>query len=89
MPPVATEARLVELASRKTELCKPGSYKIRFANFDERLTLWVDDTLPFGDGVAYDSPQAKGPTPHDLEPAGVGAKGAALQVRRLKLWRDI
>ena len=47
------------------------------ANVDQRLTLWVDDTLPFGDGVIYDGPAERGPTKEsDLAPASIGARGA-------------
>src|SRR5262249_45656431 len=45
-----------ELGRANNVIAKSGSYKLRFANFDNRLTLWVDGKLPFGDGVAYDGP---------------------------------
>ncbi len=87
-----------ELANQQTRLTKPGMYDLRFANVDRRLTVWVDNALPFEDGVAYDAPRTTedgveriylGPTANDLEPVGVGARGgAALTVQRLKLWRD-
>jgi signal peptidase I len=87
-----------KLGEQPTDLKKPGEYRLRFANFDERLTVWVDHSLPFGDGVSY--PPASefkdgqwrvvyGPyNKNDLDPAGVGARGAALTVSGLKLWRD-
>ncbi len=79
-----------ELASEKTALSKPGNYHLRFADFDHRLTVWVDDALPFGHGVAYDPPGDEGPTKeNDLErPASVGVRGAAVRVDHLQLWRD-
>ena len=45
-----------------TRVKGPGEYSLRLANFDARLTLWVDDDLPFGDGVEYPPPEilAKG-----------------------------
>ena len=68
---------------------KGGSHHVRLANVDRRLTVWVDDALPFGDGVAYDPPEAQGPTKeNDLEPAAVGLKGTGATVRGLRLWRD-
>jgi signal peptidase I len=72
-----------------TEL-RPGKHRLRFANFDRRLVVWVDDVLVFGDGVDYEASRRNGPTKDDLEPARIGVKGgtASVTVRRLKLWRD-
>jgi hypothetical protein len=70
-------------------LKKAGRYRLRFANVDERLTVWVDSGLPFGDGVVYDSPKQRGPTEeNDLQPASIGVRGAGLSVSHVKLWRD-
>jgi signal peptidase I len=79
-----------ELASASTDLEGKGTYQVRFANFDRRLTVWVDGSLPFGDGVGYEAPESLEPTRrNDLErPASVGAEGAGLKVRHLQLWRD-
>jgi signal peptidase I len=81
---------------REEELaCKPtgfkgGSHHVRLANVDRRLTVWVDGNLPFGDGVAYSPPEDEGPSAdNDLEPAGIGVRGAAAAVHGLKLWRDV
>ncbi len=46
-----------ELASKTTAVNKTGSYQLRFANFDARLTVWVDGSLPFGDGFDYTPPE--------------------------------
>src|SRR5262249_30393182 len=62
----------------------------------ERLTVWVDGSLPFGaggdkGGVNYKAPARPGPTAeNDLErPASIGVShGAAVRVGKLKLWRD-
>jgi signal peptidase I len=82
-----------KLDSKPTAVHKPGGkYRLRLANVDERLTVWVDSSLPFGDGVPYaaPAPSRRGPREeNDLErPAGVGSRGAAVTVRKLKLWRD-
>src|SRR5207244_6253474 len=72
-----------------TDLKKPGSYRLRFANVDERLIVWVDGSLPFGDGVAYRPLHVESkPTANDLEPASIGVQGAAVNVEDLVLWRD-
>jgi signal peptidase I len=85
---LGSDGKLQELQSAPTRVSGPGEHRLRLANVDERLTLWVDEELPFGDGVAYEPPPEKGPTANDLEPASVGARGAAVQVHRLQLWRD-
>jgi signal peptidase I len=66
----------------------PGRYRLRFANVDDRLLVWVDDALPFGDGVAYAPPSDSGPNAdNDFQPAAVAAAGG-VTVRHLSLWRD-
>jgi signal peptidase I len=82
--------RKEELASKSSAL-KPGSsHRLRFANVDERLTVWVDNSLLFGDGEVYTPPKEGGPRPeNDLNrPASIGAQGAGLSVRNLRLFRD-
>jgi signal peptidase I len=44
------------LGSAETRVKAKGSYHIRFANYDQRLTLWVDRDRPFGDGKEYPPP---------------------------------
>src|SRR5262249_56221990 len=84
---VGEREKFVECKERRWG--KGGSYRLRFANVDDRLTVWVDDRLPFGDGVVYDPPAQRGPTPeNDLQPAGVGVRGATVTVSKLQLWRD-
>jgi signal peptidase I len=74
---------------KPTALKGVGVHRLRFANADERLTLWLDNALPFGSGVAYNAPGQRGPTrENDLEPASVGVQGAAVTVRKLQLWRN-
>jgi signal peptidase I len=64
-------------------------HTIRFANVDDRLTLWVDDRLPFGEGVSFDPGDAIAPTAADLDPVGIASKGVSIEVSDLKLTRDI
>ena len=54
------ETGLVELATQASSLKGVGTYNVRFANFDSRLTVWVDSELPFGDGQAYPPPEILG-----------------------------
>jgi signal peptidase I len=78
------------LDSKPTSLKGAGTYQVRFANFDRKLTVWVDGRLPFDEGVVYEAPEEVRPTEeNDLHrPASIGSKGAALEVRHLRLWRD-
>ncbi|HMF11930.1 MAG TPA: S26 family signal peptidase, partial [Gemmataceae bacterium] len=78
----------IELADKPTKLQGKGKHHVRFANIDDRLLVWVDDELPFGDGVNYQPFPEKGPYTNDLQPASIGVQGASLQVRKLSLWRD-
>jgi signal peptidase I len=88
-----------ELDKKPTALTKPGTYRLRFANVDERLTVWVDGKLPFGDGVSYEAPRedlgggrsrvVRGNNErNDYEPVSIGVRGAAVTVQKMKLWRD-
>jgi len=75
--------------ARPTSLKGKGTYRLRFANVDERLTVWVNGSLPFGDGVEYDPAKELGPrAENDLQPASIGIKDAAVTVKHLKVWRD-
>ena len=78
-----------ELERKPTKLRK-GKYRLRFANVDQRLTVWVDNELPFGDGVAYNvaQPWTVSPEPADLRPASIGVESGSLSVRKVKLFRD-
>jgi signal peptidase I len=77
-----------ELDSQPTALKKAGTFEIRFANFDERLTVWVNGKLAFGDGVTYKPSKSRGPYENDLKPARIGVQGTGLAVEHLRLWRD-
>jgi signal peptidase I len=73
-----------------TELGRPGSHELTFANVDNRLTLWIDGRLAFDEGRTYTTDwTASGPTSADLEPARIGARGADVELERLVLSRDI
>jgi len=77
------------LATQEKVLTKPGTYALRFANFDDRLTLWVDGKLPFADGVPYVPAAPEPEHANNLQPANIGARGGAkLSVSKVQLWRD-
>jgi signal peptidase I len=93
-----------EIGTAPTRVKAPGSYQIRFANIDARLTVWVARELPFHEGLDYPQPEVRGPhdkdlpedkllerrgpTENDLQPASLGSKGAHVKVGHLRLWRD-
>jgi signal peptidase I len=86
------DKQFVELDSKPTSLKGKGTFRVRFANIDNRLLVWVDNELPFGVspeyGVSYQPFSARGPYANDLQPASIGARGGAVKVQKLKLWRD-
>jgi len=75
----------------QTTLNDLKSHNVTFYNVDDRLTLEVDATAPFGDGLAYANPTDRHPAPTaaDLDPVGIAAKGADVTVSDLVLKRDI
>jgi signal peptidase I len=84
---------------KDSALKKRGRFDLRFANVDQRLTVWVDGDLVFGEGVEYGPPREGGAgnhgkiltgpyEPNDIQPASLGADGAEVRVQHLKLWRD-
>jgi len=78
-----------EIARRPTSLRGPGRHSVRFANFDERLAVWVNGELPFGDGMDHEGDRSGRPDDvNDKQPASVGFGGAGGTVRNLRLWRD-
>jgi signal peptidase I len=78
-----------ELDGKPTGCKGGGTHRLRFANVDQRLTVWVDDALPFGDGVVIAPPATEGPDKkNDLEPASVGLRGSGATLKHVKLWRD-
>ncbi|AMV26162.1 signal peptidase I [Gemmata sp. SH-PL17] len=81
-----------------------GTYKLRFANVDARLWVWVDGKrIDFGAEADYEPTQLKESEyehddqqkqgwvrANDIEaPAKIGAKGQVTAIRHLKLQRDI
>lgn len=80
--------------SAKTNVVGPGKRRVRFANCDDRLYLWVDGrsidwdrpaTFHRGDARPEWSPE----DPGDLAPARIGAKNASLAVESLRVFRDV
>jgi len=87
-----------------TRPCKvsSGTHKVRFANVDCRLRVWVDDTLiDFGAEGEYSPIDSDKLDPNDTQkegwtqandidaPASIGARGPVAAVRGIKLHRDV
>lgn len=67
----------------------PGTYRVRFANMDRQLTLWVNDrVVPFDAPTTYDAADDV-PQPTDLTPVGIASRGVQLRVDHLKVFRDL
>ncbi|HVJ86408.1 MAG TPA: signal peptidase I [Caulifigura sp.] len=82
-----------QVAEAATPLSTEGKYGISFANVDNRVCLWVNDTLvDFGDAAKFDRDAGTGvslPQRTDLEPAGIALRGASGIVRDLVIQRDV
>jgi Signal peptidase, peptidase S26 len=89
-----------EMGTFDTKITGPGTYKLRFANVDCSLRLWVNgrriDIGAAGDYApmtpeAFDAKDEKHEgwtTANDVEaPASIGAS-QGVEVTKLKLWRD-
>ncbi|WZO96832.1 S26 family signal peptidase [Isosphaeraceae bacterium EP7] len=66
--------------------------RIEFANVDNRLTLWVNGSLPFGEGRTYDDEgkERPAPTAEDLSPVRIRVRGGMrAAVSGLAVSRDI
>jgi signal peptidase I len=79
------------LGRTPTGISGAGTYRLAFANVDDRLTLWVDGRPVFGEGLLYDHGSGGHPAPAeaDLTPAAISARGASVTVSDLVLKRDI
>ena len=81
--------------SGPTKIRGQGRHRIRLANCDDQLLLWVDEkVVEFAGPTTYQPPQNVKPMwsaadPGDMAPAGLSAKGASLSVSDLRISRDI
>jgi len=79
----------------KTPLSGPGNYSIRFTNVDAELRLWINGKrIKFDEPTTYVLAESVQPSwspnePGDLAPVGIGTRGVALRVERLRVLRDV
>lgn len=78
-----------------TSVVAGGSYRVKFANVDNQLLLWVNGWLvDFDSATTFNReanvrPKWNAKDPLDLAPLGIGSKGVGLKVTRLRVYRDI
>ncbi|MDO4558371.1 MAG: hypothetical protein Q4C47_05345, partial [Planctomycetia bacterium] len=80
----------------QTPILYPGTYRLRLANVDDRLTLWVDDVVQeFSDEPVWSRPVSGWcPTEADLTPVRIGCRrhgreDGGITISGLKLYRDL
>lgn len=75
----------------KTPLQGPGQYRLRFANVDDQLHLWVNENLAeFSETTAYPYLANHVPTERDLVPVRIGASGGLdARASSIRVLRDI
>jgi signal peptidase I len=90
-PPTSGQATI----KFSTPLRGAGDYRIRYANCDDRIYLWINDqAVPIpGEGCYSRSgklqPFFESQDFADARPLGIGFQGGELSVGRLKVFRDI
>jgi signal peptidase I len=78
-----------------TRVRGPGTYRIRYANVDDQVLLWVNGRLvEFDSATTYEPPDALQPRwskedPGDLAPLGIASRDLAVHVKRLRVLRDV
>lgn len=94
-PFVAQDGSTVIKPAGATPIKGSGTYSICYSNVDAELRLWVDgERIEFEGPATYvprdeARPVSTAKNPGDLAPVGIGTRGAALHVKRLRVLRDI
>lgn len=89
------DGRPIESVNAETAVKGKGKYRLCLANADDELTLWVDDqVVKFDSPPRFNSPREMSPRwsssdPGDAEPLGIGSRGCAMTVDRIRVYRDI
>ena len=77
-----------------TTLKGSGKFRIRYANIDEQITLWINERVVKFTASKYVRKGSNNPfysknNPGDAEPAAIGSSGANIEISRLRMLRDI
>ncbi len=84
------EGQETEVAAAATAITADGSYRLRFANVDDRLAFWVNGrSVDLGEGCLLARADSHMPTSRDLSPAGIAITGMKGSIADLILYRDI
>lgn len=97
---VADSEATVNVPAGQTTIRGAGRHRVRYANVDDRLLLWIDGSLvDFDQTTEFDShrfrtAEARRPywtpeDPLDAAPIAIGGQGADLLVHQAQVWRDI
>ena len=88
------EGKSATRVQAKTALRGPGSYRVRLANCDHQVLLWVNGKVAAFDGpttymseplvLPRSTPQDSG----DLQPAAIGSKSLKVRLSQLRVYRD-
>ncbi len=78
----------------QTDIRAAGTYRVRFANVDDQLHLWVksgfrDQVIEFDAPATFVSSDAIAPMPGDLMPVRIGAEDTDAVVQKLRIFRDV
>ena len=81
----------------ETTIRGPGTHRLRMANVDDQLLVWVDDRLLSFDqpttysGLPFSRPGTIPQANHrgDFSPLGIGVAGGAAEVTHLRVLRDV
>lgn len=74
----------------ETRVRGPGTYRLRLANCDDKLYVWVNNRfVEFDEPTRYPELGNDTPTEADFRPAAVGSRGCAMRVTGLRLFRDV
>lgn len=83
--------------SGRTPIRGKGKYRIRYANCDDKLYLWVNEKVIQFDGPTeyqnltdqFPLPRYSPEDPGDAQPLGIAAQGLDVRIDRLRVLRDI
>ena len=78
----------------ETPVKRPGRYRIKFVNADDRLYLYVNDRSIDFEVSEYSRsgdvfPKWTEEDPLDAQPLGLGTQGVEVVVNQIKVWRDV
>lgn len=94
---VSSDQEVSQMPQGATPIRGPGKYRIRYANCDDKLYLWVNEKVIQFDGPTeyenvtdqYLLPRFSKEDAGDAQPLGVAGQNLEVQINRLKVLRDV